>query len=92
MEAVRLGGITVVLLAILLIIGWMMIRSVMTTLGGEPAYTVEIAGELAAGNFAADIKLRSGDHSSLLHALRKVKEGLSATVIDSTRSISDALV
>ena len=82
MEAIRLGGIAVVLLALLLITGWMMIRSIMTTLGGEPAYTVEIADELAAGNLAADVKLRSDDHSSLLHALRKVKEGLSATVID----------
>jgi methyl-accepting chemotaxis protein len=81
-EAIRLGGIAVVLLAVLLIIGWMTIRSVMTTLGGEPAYTVEIAGELAAGNFAANIKLHSGDHFSLLRALTKVKESLSTTVIN----------
>ena len=56
------------------------IRSLLSQLGGEPAYAAEIANEVANGQLAIDIKTRPGDQSSLLYAMRKMVAKLSQVV------------
>ena len=56
------------------------IRSLLSQLGGEPAYAAEIANEVANGQLAVDIKTRPGDHSSLLYAMKMMVAKLSQVV------------
>ncbi|MEX5748422.1 methyl-accepting chemotaxis protein [Massilia sp. X63] len=49
-------------------------------LGGEPAEAARVAEEIAAGKLNVRIDLRAGDQSSLLHALRHMRDSLAGIV------------
>lgn len=51
-------------------------RDLLRTLGGEPRYAMAVAGEIAAGNLVVEIEVKEGDRSSLLHAMRTMRDGL----------------
>ncbi|TWI60222.1 methyl-accepting chemotaxis protein, partial [Pseudoduganella lurida] len=51
-------------------------RQLMRELGGEPADVAAIAGKIAAGDLAAPIDLRAGDKTSLLFAIRAMRDSL----------------
>jgi methyl-accepting chemotaxis protein len=55
---------------------WFIGRGLLKQLGGEPAYAVEIAGNITAGNLAAAIDTKAGDSSSLLFAMRGMRDSL----------------
>lgn len=55
-------------------------RSLIAQMGGEPAYAVAIAGKIAAGDLAADIALRPGDSTSLLAAMKSMRDSLADIV------------
>ncbi len=57
-------------------IGAYIIRSLMRQLGGEPGYAAKIVEEVAHGNYAVDVKLREGDHSSLLYSMKTMVDNL----------------
>jgi methyl-accepting chemotaxis protein len=65
-------------------------RFVTQPLGGEPAAASEVANRIAAGDFAVDIRVRSGDSSSLLYALKNMTARL-AQVVSEVRSSAEAL-
>jgi methyl-accepting chemotaxis protein len=71
---------SLVLAAGLLGIGLLIARSVLHDLGGEPRYANEVAQRIAAGDLGADIVLKRGDDSSVLHAINNMREGLRALV------------
>ena len=73
-------GVLIVLLSIAAAV-WN-IRSLLSQLGGEPAYAVEIAHKVANGELAIDIKTKPGDHSSLLYAMQTMIAKLSQVVSD----------
>ncbi|OIQ95518.1 methyl-accepting chemotaxis protein CtpH [mine drainage metagenome] len=53
------------------------IRSdLMGQLGGEPAYAAEVTRRIAAGDLTTVIEVRSGDDSSLLVAMKQMRESL----------------
>ncbi|WP_018411065.1 methyl-accepting chemotaxis protein [Methyloversatilis thermotolerans] len=81
-------SIGAVLLAALL--GVLITRGVLSLLGGEPGYAVEVMKEVADGNLAVDIVTKPTDRSSLLYALRSLVER-QAEVITQVRGSSDAL-
>ncbi|XHS80119.1 methyl-accepting chemotaxis protein [Burkholderiaceae bacterium UC74_6] len=68
------GLVTGVLLSVLII------RSLLKQLGGEPAYAAAMVTEVANGNLTVDIKLREGDSSSMLAAVKGMVDKLSQVV------------
>jgi methyl-accepting chemotaxis protein len=55
---------------------WLITRGLLRQLGGEPTDAVRIAGEIAAGNLAVDIQTHPRDDSSLLFAMRSMRDSL----------------
>ncbi|RJG02114.1 methyl-accepting chemotaxis protein [Noviherbaspirillum sedimenti] len=55
-------------------------RSLLRQLGGEPAYAVRVTEQIAAGDLTVAIDTRAGDQSSMLHALRGMRDSLAALV------------
>jgi methyl-accepting chemotaxis protein len=54
--------------------------AVLKQLGGEPAELKQVADAVAAGNLAEPIPLRSGDTTSIMAALRTMRDKLAETV------------
>ena len=71
------GGITVILL---LAAALTTLRVISHELGGEPDYAAAVVKEIAAGNLSVEVHTRPGDHSSVLAAMRSMKERLNASV------------
>ncbi len=68
MVALGLGGLT-----------WYLAQ-VMRQLGAEPGELKLVAQAVASGNLAATIRLGAGDESSILFALKSMRDSLAATV------------
>ncbi len=49
---------------------WLIVRSLLKQLGGEPRYAVQIAEKIAAGDLSMQIRLDHGDEHSLMHAMK----------------------
>ena len=65
-----------IVIAALAIVSWFVVRAIWQQLGGEPAYAREIAQAVAKGDLAADIRIEAGDSSSLLVALKEMRDRL----------------
>jgi methyl-accepting chemotaxis protein len=57
-------------------------RQLLHKLGGEPDYAVQIAGRIAEGDLAVRIDTRAGDTSSLMAAMRVMRDKLAAIVAE----------
>lgn len=79
-------------LVVVLAVGlsFMVIRSITRQLGGEPAYAAEITRQVADGDLRVQVKLRAGDDSSLLAAMKGMVDKL-ALIIGEVRSAADNL-
>jgi methyl-accepting chemotaxis protein len=80
-------------LAASVIAALMITRGIVRKLGCEPDEAAEIAGQIAAGNLASRIDTRPGDHSSLLHAMKSMRDSLALIVSQvrvSTETIATA--
>lgn len=55
-------------------------RSLVKQLGGEPAYAAQVADQIAAGNLTTEVVLKPNDRSSLLYAMRQMRDNLSGIV------------
>ncbi|QOY95313.1 MCP four helix bundle domain-containing protein [Massilia sp. UMI-21] len=71
-------------------LGVLITRSLTRQLGGEPAYAGEIAGRIAAGDLSVDVVLRRGDDTSMLYAMRSMRDSL-ARIVGEVRSGTDAI-
>jgi len=60
--------------------GYLITKSLMTQLGGEPSYAAEAVNTMAAGDLSVAIELREGDSSSLLYDLKSMRDQLSNVV------------
>jgi len=70
-------GIGVVILGLIMAMSWKTVRSVVSQLGGEPAYAVSITRAVAEGNLTVEVLRRAGDDgSSLLASMNAMKEQL----------------
>jgi len=67
-------------LAVMLALGWQVIRSVLGVLGGEPAYACDVTRRIAGRDLSAPVALRTGDDGSLLHSIARMQQDLAATV------------
>jgi methyl-accepting chemotaxis protein len=61
-----------VLIAILA--GWLISRSLLRQIGGEPADAVKLMQELAAGEVTTELKVAAGDNSSLFAYMRQAAD------------------
>ncbi|HEY0488138.1 MAG TPA: methyl-accepting chemotaxis protein [Telluria sp.] len=55
---------------------WYISRGLLRQLGGEPGYAAAIAGSIASGDLAVNIDTRHGDNSSLLFAMKGMRDSL----------------
>ena len=55
-------------------------RSIIRQLGGEPEYAVGITRQIADGDLAVDIALRQNDQTSLLFALKEMRDSIAHAV------------
>lgn len=69
---------------------WLITRWLSRQLGGEPGYAANVAREIAGGNLAVDVHLRAGDSSSMLAAMRDMRDSL-AEVVVAVRQGSEAV-
>ncbi len=80
-------------LAIGTLVAFLIIRSILKQLGGEPEHAAEIAGQIAAGDLTVSIETKAEDQSSLLFAMKRMSESLTrivAEVRNTTESITVA--
>jgi len=75
---------------LLIAFGFMLIRSVLRQLGGDPAYAAEIVREVAAGNLTVQVATAEGDGTSMLAALKGMVAKLS-DIISEVNVASNAL-
>jgi len=57
--------------------GWLMTRTVLAQLGGEPADAVRAAGTIAGGDLRSSFRVPAADRSSLLYQLSRMRQQLS---------------
>ena len=85
-----IGGLLMLVVGLM---AWQMLRTLVHQLGGEPQYAAEVVIQIAEGNLAVDVQTLPGDTTSLLHAIRAMRDKLAhlvSQVRDSTDSITTA--
>lgn len=69
---------------------WLIVKSLLKQLGGEPRYAVQIAERIAAGDLSVPIRLADKDTHSLMHAMYEMQKGL-ADIVGMVRSGTDTI-
>ncbi len=68
--------VAVALVALVVVIN----RGILRTIGGDPAKAAEVANRIAQGDLTPNIETIAGDQSSLLYAVRSMRDSLLATI------------
>ncbi len=89
-RAMALGLATLLMVAVLALIGWFISGGLLRQLGGEPDYAATIAENMAHGDLAMRVQLREGDQHSLLHAMDSMRHSL-ANIVREVRHGTDAI-
>ncbi|HJW57508.1 MAG TPA: MCP four helix bundle domain-containing protein, partial [Burkholderiaceae bacterium] len=84
---IALGAIALMLATI---VGFLITRSLLKQLGGEPDYAVAIAGRIAAGDLTVAVNIRENDHVSMLYAMRAMRDNL-AHIVAQVRQGTDTI-
>ena len=79
-------GLGVVALLLSACLGWLITRSLVRELGGEPQVAAKMARAVAEGDFTQAITVRPGDQTSLMAQLAAMKESLARVVAQVRRS------
>jgi methyl-accepting chemotaxis protein len=82
------GVALIALLAVL--VGWMISRSLIKQLGGEPTYVSAILNSVAQGDLTQKIEIARNDNSSLVFVMKMMVERLASTVAE-VRASADNL-
>jgi methyl-accepting chemotaxis protein len=83
-------AITALALLIAVAAGYLITRSLTRQLGGEPDEAATVASRIAAGDLATEIPLRAGDSSSMLFAMKTMRDDL-AGIVSQVRSGTDTI-
>jgi len=62
-------------------LGWLIIRSLLKQLGGEPGEAAEIAQAVSQGDFTRTVALQAGDTTSLMASLSAMQGNLAQVVV-----------
>ena len=87
MAMLLIGAISMLSLAAF---GMLSARAILSQIGGEPAYAAAIADRIASGDLSAEVKLVQGDQTSMLCAMKKMRDSL-ATIVAEVRNGADAI-
>ena len=88
--SVLMVGVGLAAIALGVTAAWVIGRSLTRQLGGEPAYASSIVAAIAAGNLAVRIDTRPGDTSSLLFAMRGMRDSL-VNIVTQVRHGTDTI-
>jgi methyl-accepting chemotaxis protein len=69
---------------------WIITRGLLRQLGGEPVYATEVADRIASGDLSVEVNIKPGDSSSMLYAMRTMRENL-ARLVTEVRQGTDAV-
>ena len=83
-------SLTLAAFALSMLIASLIKRVLLKQLGGEPAYAGDIANRIAEGDLSLDVDLKSGDRSSLLFAIKTMRDSL-ASIVGQVRQGTDAI-
>ncbi|ALU90661.1 Methyl-accepting chemotaxis transducer transmembrane protein [Herbaspirillum rubrisubalbicans M1] len=72
--------LTIIVAIISVLIAFVITRGLLKQLGGEPAYAAQIAQQIAAGDLTSDVQTKLGDTTSLLFAIKQMRDSLVAIV------------
>lgn len=61
-------------------LGILITRNLTRQLGGEPKEAADVASKIAAGHLSVAIATRSGDQSSMMYAMKQMRDSLAAIV------------
>ena len=81
--ALMLGGVSAVLIVLLILLGWRIAAGVLRQLGGEPAAAVAVMQRIADGDLSASVDAPPG---SLLHSLGSMVASLRSLIQEINRS------
>jgi methyl-accepting chemotaxis protein len=70
----------VILQIILYFVICLIVRRLLSQLGGEPSYVIDIVKHISKGNLSNEIVTRPGDNSSLLAATKQMQSSLKETI------------
>ncbi|WP_373988049.1 methyl-accepting chemotaxis protein [Duganella sp. BuS-21] len=89
------SALTIVILssasiALALVLGWLISRSLLKQLGGEPGYAAGITDRIAGGDLTVQVQLAHGDRSSLLYSIAAMRDRLAA-IVSEVRSSTEAV-
>lgn len=92
---VAAASATMLLLSLLsallaVIVAWAITLRVKGQLGGEPAYAVQIAQQVAQGNLVVNVERRAGDETSVLAAMDQMR-GRLAQIVGEVRASSESI-
>jgi methyl-accepting chemotaxis protein len=89
--AFLLMAATIVIAVIIgFLIAWFITRFLMKQLGGEPSTANEIASRIAQGDLTVDIAIPPKDRSSLLFAMKTMRDGL-VSIVSQVRNSTDTI-
>lgn len=63
-------------------ISWVVTRSLLRQLGGEPDEAANIANKIAVGDLSSHITLQAGDSTSLIAAMQRMTQSIQAVLAD----------
>jgi methyl-accepting chemotaxis protein len=92
-SALMIVVLSTISIAAALTLGWLISRSLLKQLGGEPGYAAGITDRIAGGDLTVRVQLADGDNSSLLYSIAAMRERLAAIVSEvrgSTDSVATA--
>ncbi|RXZ33813.1 methyl-accepting chemotaxis protein [Oxalobacteraceae bacterium CAVE-383] len=73
-----------------IIAAFLITRSIVKQLGGEPGYANVVATQIAAGDLSTDIDTRHNDQTSLLFSMKSMRDAL-AQIVGQVRSGTDTI-
>ncbi|APW44244.1 methyl-accepting chemotaxis protein [Rhodoferax saidenbachensis] len=77
-------------IALAIVLGWMVTRSITRQLGGEPAEAAKLAQAVASGDLSVHIALHPNDNHSMMSHLKHMQESL-VQVVGSVRQGSEGV-
>ncbi|WP_435491655.1 methyl-accepting chemotaxis protein [Variovorax sp. ZT4R33] len=89
-RSIGFGSGALALACVLLCIGWFISRGIVRQLGCEPERAAGITRRIAEGDLSVAIDLRKDDESSVLHAIRTMRDSL-AKVVGEVRQGTDTM-
>ncbi|MFG6415282.1 methyl-accepting chemotaxis protein [Roseateles sp. DC23W] len=89
-HTLTLLGIGAVLMLLVAGVVWAGVRQLFRQLGGEPQYAAEVVSRIAGGDLGTEVIVSPGDQSSVLHAIRAMRDNLAA-LVGEVRMASDSI-